>query len=377
MIYKPFQDMRLPALGFGFLRLPLIDGDNARPDETETAKMVAKAMEAGCNYFDTAWYYHGGNSQYVLGRVMKQYPRDSFYIATKFPGQNPRNLEKVDKIFDKQLEECQVDFFDFYLYHGVKDTNIDAYLAPKFHLHDSLVARKKAGQIKHLGFSAHSSLEAMKRFLDARGEDMEFCQIQLNWLDWQFQDAKAKVELLNQWNIPIWVMEPLRGGRLARLSDEYAARLKELRPDEGIPAWGFRFIQSIPSVVVTLSGMSTIEQLEDNLNTFREEKPLSAEEQKALQGIADSMISQIRVPCTACLYCVDSCPQRLQIPRLLEVYDKYVLSDNISIAANRMARLPAEKRPSACAGCRRCEAVCPQQIKISEVMANFSSRLGL
>ena len=269
-----------------------------------------------------------------------------------------------------------MDYFDFYLFHNVCEMNIDAYLDPKFHIYDSLMARKKAGQIKHLGFSAHGDLDTMKRFLEAYGKDMEFCQIQLNWLDWDFQDAKGKVDLLDSWGIPVWVMEPLRGGKLARLSDEYAARLKELRPGEGVPAWAFRFVQSLPSVAVTLSGMSTIEQVEDNLNTFTEEKPLNPQELKTLLDIADSMTGQTSVPCTACRYCTTHCPQGLDIPMLLELYNEHVFSGGGFIAPMRVAQLPDGKKPSACVGCRSCEAVCPQRIKISETLASFSARLG-
>ena len=165
MIYKQFQDVKLSALGFGCMRLPTVGGDDSKPDEAEASKMVAKAMEAGVNYYDTAWGYHAGNSEWVLGRILKQYPRDSFYLATKFPGYDLSNMDKVEEIFDKQLEKLQVDYFDFYLFHNVCEMNIDAYLDPKYHIYESLMARKKAGQIKHLGFSAHGDLDTMKRFL--------------------------------------------------------------------------------------------------------------------------------------------------------------------------------------------------------------------
>lgn len=378
MIYKQFQDRKLSALGFGCMRLPTIGGDDAKPNEEETAKLVAKAMEAGVNYYDTAWGYHAGNSETVMGRILKEYPRDSFFLATKFPGYDLSNMDKVEEIFDKQLEKCQVDYFDFYLFHNVCEMNIDAYLDPKFHIYESLMARKKAGQIKHLGFSAHGDLDTMRRFLEAYGKDMEFCQIQLNWLDWDFQNARGKTELLDAWGIPVWVMEPLRGGKLAKLSDEYAARLKELRPDENIPAWAFRFIQSLdlPPVTVTLSGMSTMEQVEDNLNTFAEEKPLNPQELKTLLDIADSMTERTSVPCTACRYCTTHCPQGLDIPMLLELYNEHVFSGGGFIAPMRVAQLPDGKKPSACVGCRSCEAVCPQRIKISEALASFSARLG-
>ena len=376
MIYKQFQDRKLSALGFGCMRLPTVDGNDGNINETEAARLIARAMEGGVNYYDTAWGYHAGNSETVMGRILKEYPRDSFFLADKFPGYDLANMDKVEEIFDQQLEKCQVDYFDFYLFHNVCEMNIDAYLDPKFHIHDSLMARKKAGQIKHLGFSAHGNLDTMKRFLEAYGKDMEFCQIQLNWLDWDFQDAKAKVELLDSWGIPVWVMEPLRGGKLAKLPDEYAARLRELRPDEGVPAWAFRFLQSFPSVTVTLSGMSTMEQVEDNLRTFSEEKPLSAQELQALLAIADSMTGRTSVPCTACRYCTTHCPQGLDIPMLLELYNEHTFTGGGFIAPMRVAQLSDEKKPSACVGCRSCETVCPQRIKISETLTIFSARLG-
>jgi hypothetical protein len=378
MIYKQFQDRKLSALGFGCMRLPTVDGNDANVNEAEAARLIARAMEGGVNYYDTAWGYHAGNSELVMGRILKQYPRNSFFLATKFPGYDLSNMDKVEEIFDKQLEKCQVDYFDFYLFHNVCEMNIDAYLDPKYHIYESLMARKKAGQIKHLGFSAHGDLDTMRRFLEAYGKDMEFCQIQLNWLDWDFQNARGKTELLDAWGIPVWVMEPLRGGKLAKLSDEYAARLKELRPDENIPAWAFRFIQSLdlPPVTVTLSGMSTMEQVEDNLNTFAEEKPLNPQELKTLLDIADSMTERTSVPCTACRYCTTHCPQGLDIPMLLELYNEHVFSGGGFIAPMRVAQLPDGKKPSACVGCRSCEAVCPQRIKISEALTSFSARLG-
>lgn len=376
MIYKQFQNLNLSALGFGCMRLPTVDGNDANINEAEAAKLIARAMEGGVNYYDTAWGYHFGSSELVMGRILKEYPRDRFYLATKFPGYDLSNMDKVDEIFDKQLERCQVNDFDFYLFHNICEMNIDAYLDPKYHIYDSLIARKNAGQIKHLGFSAHGSLETMKRFLEAYGKDMEFCQIQLNWLDWEFQDAKAKVELLDQWNIPVWVMEPLRGGKLAKLSEEDAAKLNALRPGEGVPAWAFRFIQSLPSVTVTLSGMSTIEQVENNLNTFQAETPLSPQETGVLLAIARDMTSRTSVPCTACRYCTTHCPQGLDIPTLLELYNEHAFTGGGFLAPMRIGQLPDEKKPSACIGCHSCEAVCPQQIKISEALADFSAKLS-
>lgn len=254
MVYKEYQDLKLSALGLGTMRLPVIDGDDARVDEEKTAEMVAYAMEKGINYYDTAWGYHSGNSETVMGKVLSQYDRESYYLATKFPGYDLSNMDKVEEIFEKQLEKCRVDYFDFYLVHNVCEMNIDAYLDEKYGIYDYLVKQKENGRIRHLGFSAHGSCEVMKRFLDKYGKSMEFCQIQLNWLDWSFQNAKGKMELLKEWNLPVWVMEPLRGGKLASLKAEDEGKLKALRPDESVPAWAFRFLQALPEVTMVLSG---------------------------------------------------------------------------------------------------------------------------
>ena len=375
MIYRDFQDMKLSALGFGSMRLPVADGNDAQIDEAAALAMVDCALAHGVNYFDTAWGYHSGNSELVMGKALARHPREKFFLATKFPGYDLANMDKVEAIFEKQLEKCRVDYFDFYLFHNVCEMNIDAYLDPKYGIHEYLMQQKAAGRIRHLGFSAHGAYPVLKRFLDAYGKDMEFCQLQINYLDWDFQDAKAKVELLREHNIPVWVMEPLRGGKLARLEPTYEARLKALRPQESVPAWAFRFLQSLPTVAVTLSGMSNMEQLKANIAIFEEDKPLTATEMEALLAIAREMTQKIALPCTACHYCVSHCPQGLDIPRLLELYNEHCFTGGGFIAPMALAAVPEDKLPSACLGCRSCEAVCPQQIKISEAMADFARKL--
>lgn len=374
MIYKAFKDLKLSALGLGTMRLPVIDGDDSRIDESAAAEMVDYAMKHGINYYDTAWGYHGGNSELVIGKLLTKYPRDSFYLATKFPGYDLSNMGKVEEIFEEQLKKCQVDYFDFYLFHNVCEMNIDGYLNESNGIFDYLMEQKKNGRIRHLGFSAHGSYEVMKRFLDAYGKDMEFCQLQLNWLDWTFQDAKAKVALINEYNIPTWVMEPLRGGTLAKLDDKFTKKLNDLRPDENVPAWAFRFLQTLPEVVVTLSGMSNMDQLKDNISIFETEKSLNNDEMSALLTIADEMLKVANLPCTACHYCVSHCPQELDIPYLISLYNEHCYTGGFLVPMALMA-VPAEKQPSACIGCRSCEAVCPQQIKISEAMTDFVKRL--
>lgn len=376
MIYRDFQGMKLSALGFGAMRLPVIDGDDSKVDEAAAMKMVDTAMADGINYYDTAWGYHDGNSELVMGKALAKYPRDSFYLATKFPGYDKRNWDKVEEIFEKQLEKLQTDHFDFYLFHNVCEMNIDAYLDDdKYGIYSYLIEQKRKGRIRHLGFSCHGKMDVLQRFLDAYGKDMEFCQLQLNYLDWTFQDGKEKVDLLDQWKIPVWVMEPLRGGRLAGLEGDYEKELKDLRPDEDIAAWAFRFLQTIPSVTMILSGMSNQEQLEKNLATFADDRKLNDEEMKTLMDIADKMLSVGTVPCTACHYCVSHCPKGLDIPHLISLYNEHAFTGGGFIAPMALSALPSDKKPKACIGCRSCEQVCPQQIKISEVMSDFTDRL--
>lgn len=373
MIYKEFQNIKLSALGYGAMRLPVVDGQDNVIDEEKSAELIDYAYKNGVNYFDTAWGYHSGNSEIVIGKLLKKYPRDSFYLASKFPGYDLSNMPKVKEIFEKQLEKCQVEYFDFYLFHNVCEKNIDMYLDRSYGIFDYLVEQKKNGRIKHLGFSAHGDCEVMKRFLDAYGSEMEFCQLQINYIDWTFQKAKEKVELLNEWNIPVWVMEPVRGGKLAKLSDENSSNLKALRPDESDAAWALRFIQSVPEVVVCLSGMTEFNQVEENIKIFSEDKPLNENELKALDSIVKSMLNT--VPCTACRYCTEYCPMELDIPKLLEFYNEHKFTGGGFLAPMYLSSVPESKHPSACIGCRSCEAVCPQQIKISEALADFSSLL--
>lgn len=374
MVTKKFKDLELSALGLGTMRLPVIDGDDSKIDEEKTKEMVAYAMGNGINYYDTAWGYHSGNSEVVMGKVLSDYPRDSYYLATKFPGYDLSNMDKVEEIFEKQLKKCNTEYFDFYLFHNVCEMNIDAYLNEEYGIYKYLMEQKKNGRIRHLGFSAHGDYNIIKRFLEAYGKDMEFGQLQVNYIDWSFQDAKKKAGLLEEYNIPMWVMEPLRGGKLAKLPDGAEAKLKNLRPGEEIPAWAFRFLQAIPNVTMILSGMSSFGQLKENIKTFETDKPLSSEEMDTLLGIVDGMLKDV-LPCTACHYCTSHCPKGLDIPMLIGLYNEHSFSDGGFIAPMALMSVPEEKHPSACIGCRSCEAVCPQQIKISEAMSDFAKKM--
>ena len=310
-----------------------------------------------------------------MGKALAKYPRESYYLASKFPGYDLSNMGKVEEIFEKQLEKCGVEYFDFYLFHNVCEMNIDAYLDAQYGTFEYLMKQKALGRIRHLGFSAHGSCEVMERFLKAYGKEMEFCQIQLNYLDWTFQNAKGKVELLKAHGIPVWVMEPLRGGKLASLPAAETEKLHALRPDEDAPAWALRFLQALAEVTVVLSGMSNMQQLQQNIRTYETDKPLNAAEMQAILGVADSLLKKSSLPCTACRYCVSHCPMELDIPALIELYNEHSFTGGGFLAPMLLETMPEDKRPTACIACQSCEAVCPQQIKISEMMADFAAKL--
>lgn len=377
MIYREFQDMKLSGLGLGMMRLPVVDGNDAEIDKAAAAKMIDQAYKGGINYYDTAWGYHNGNSELVAGECLSRYPRETYYLATKFPGYDLSNMGKVEEIFERQLEKCQTPYFDFYLFHNVYEGNIDAYLDPKYGILEYLLKQKENGRIHHLGFSAHGSVEVIKRFLDAYGKHMEFCQLQINYMDWHFQNAQEKVEILQKAGIPIWVMEPLRGGKLAKASEKLTAEMQNMRREETVPGWAFRFLQSIKGVTMVLSGMSNMEQLEANIITYETDEPLNSEEFDTLVKCVDEEVKNGGLPCTACHYCTSHCPKELPIPELIALYNEHKLTGGGFIAPMAIGSMPKEKQPANCIGCKSCEQVCPQQIKISEMMKDFSSKLGM
>ena len=377
MIYRDFKGLKLSALGMGNMRLPVVGGDDSNVDLAKAEEIIDYLYSQGVNYFDTAYAYHGGHSEGALCRALRKYPRESWYLADKFPGFDAANMSRVREIFEEQLERCGVDYFDFYLFHNVCEMNVDMYLDPKYGIYDYLVEQKRSGRIRHLGFSCHGDLPVLRRFLDAYGEELEFCQIQLNYVDWSLQRGEEKVRLLNERGIPVWVMEPVRGGRLVNLPEGAVSELKALRPDETPVSWAFRFQQSVEGVTMVLSGMSTLEQARDNVRIWSGERPLSAAEFNALTGIGRSLFAKGTVPCTACRYCVSHCPQGLDIPRLLSLYNEAVYSGTDAfIVRSGIGVLPDGKRPSDCVACHSCSAVCPQQLPIPETLAQFCALLG-
>ena len=371
MIYSEFQGIKLSLLGFGTMRLPcLADGSI---DENQVAEMTRLAMEAGVNYFDTAYPYHGGQSERVMGRVLSKYPRDSYNLATKYPGhQILSDGYNPAAIFEEQLEKCGVDYFDFYLLHNVNEKSMEVYMDPQWGIVDYFKEQKRLGRIRHLGFSSHAQVEGLEKFLDYCGQDMEFCQIQLNYMDWMLQKAKEKYELLTARGIPVWVMEPVRGGMLASLREDNSARLKAIRPEATDASWGFRFLQGLPNVKMVLSGMSNLAQMQDNLATFARRDTLNPEETELLLSIARGMMDSI--PCTACRYCCEGCPKGLDIPALLAVYNELRVTPTVN-AAMRVEFLPEEKKPTACIACGKCARSCPQNIDIPRALKELAEKL--
>ncbi|MBE6611989.1 MAG: oxidoreductase [Ruminococcaceae bacterium] len=368
MITTTFKGKTLPMLGLGAMRLPM--NPDKTIDKLQTAEMIRLAMASGLNYFDTAYPYHGGLSEVVLCEILREYPRESWYLADKYPGHQISSTYNPAEIFEDQLKKCGVEYFDFYLLHNVYENSMDVYMDEKWGIIDYFRRQRELGRIRHLGFSTHAAPDTIEKFLTLC-PDMEFCQIQLNWLDWTLQDAKRTVAILNAKNVPIWVMEPLRGGKLCRLSDEDEAALKVMRPEESIPGWSFRFVQDVPGVAMILSGMSEVSQLTENLAVFAEKKPLTDAEREKLFEIAEGMKDS--VPCTGCGYCLAECPKSLDIPRMMTTYNEIRIMPNTN-AVMYLETASSDRWPSACISCGKCAKICPQSIDIPTVMKDFAER---
>ena len=333
MIYKTFKDLKLSMLGMGNMRLPT-EGENGPIDVGKAREIIEYAYEHGINYFDTAYRYHNGQSELVVGEALSKYPRSSWYLASKMPGHMMNYIDgklgfqgylsgepvsSPSAIFEEQLRKCGVDYFDFYLLHNVSESSYDIYTNEELGIVDYLLEEKKAGRIRHLGFSAHGRADTIERFLNWR-DCFEFVQIQLNYLDWDLQEARLSYELLQKRGIPVIVMEPCRGGRLTHFQPEIEARVKSERPGRSLASLAFDFVKSLSGVQVVLSGMTTLDQLKDNLQTFESREPLADTDKALISEIVSSLVSL--VPCTACRYCCEECPQGLDIPKLISLYNE-------------------------------------------------------
>lgn len=372
MEYLSFQGKSISRLGMGNMRLPTTADGTIDTDRAQA--IIDRVIQQGVNYFDTAWFYHGGQSEVFLCNALRKYPRESWYLADKMPASVLQSGEFTPQsLFETQLEKCGVDYFDFYLLHNVSDASYDFFTDESVGVIPYLLEQKKAGRIRHLGFSSHATPAVLEKFL-ARYDCFEFVQIQLNYLDWTLQDAKRQYDLITGYGVPVWVMEPCRGGRLASLTGEADSILKAVRPDRSIASWAFRWLQGLDNVGVVLSGMTEMSQAEDNLATFASHQPLSQEEQIALQQALDILHRQVFVPCTKCHYC-DGCPRDLDIPKLLHMYNSYRLSPG---PGGKMAydKLPEEARADRCIHCGRCIAKCPQHIDIPAELRAYAGAMS-
>jgi len=389
MIYKDFKDLKLPALGVGGMRLPK-DEKTGKIDKTETAKMVDYAFVNGINYFDTAFFYHAGESEAVLGKELARYPRETWFLADKFPGNfievkdgkltmelenmgmANRTFNTLKEIFEYQLNNCGVEYFDFYMLHNVAEATYGLYTDEQLGVVDYLLEEKKAGRIKHLGMSSHGRYETIDNFLN-KYDCIEFVMIQLNYLDWTLQEAGKKYDVITKHGIPVFVMEPARGGLLAAPGEEAEAMLKASRPGDTPVSWAFRFLQSLPNVQVVISGMSSMDQLKENTKTFGKSEPVSESEKEILQNVVNSMASFI--PCTTCRYCCGICPQKLDIPMLIATYNEAAHGVSWYIH-DVLDSLADDKKPQACTGCGSCSPLCPQDIDIADIMSRFCKLLA-
>ncbi|NLM58853.1 MAG: Fe-S oxidoreductase [Clostridium sp.] len=362
---------KMPKLGFGLMRLPEKDGE---PDMPQVCKMVDFYMEKGFNYFDTAYVYHGGKSEVVVREaIVKRYPRDSFYIATKLPAWELKKAEDCDRIFREQLERTGVDYFDFYLLHSIEEgNNYDTYI--KYNCFDWAMEKKKKGQIKHFGFSFHGSPALLEKILSEHPE-VEFVQIQLNYADWKspIVHSGKLYNILREHNIPIIVMEPVKGGMLAGTTPELEAMMKKVQPNKSIASWAFRFVGSLDGIMTILSGMSNEEQHKDNIETFTNFEPLSDKEREILDEVTKAMAKSSVIQCTSCRYCCDGCPQKISIPDVISALNTLRLYGDDARPHFFYGNLVDKSgRAGDCISCGQCEKVCPQHLPIIDIMKEAS-----
>lgn len=355
-------------LGFGCMRFPTKDG---KIDEALAEQMLDDAYKAGVNYFDTAWPYHNGESEPFLGKCMTKYPRDTFYLATKLPCWAVNELADAERIFATQLEHLCTDHVDFYLLHALGKERFEKMV--ELGVVELLEKYKAEGKIKYLGFSFHDSFEAFETII--KYKEWDFCQIQYNYFDTQDGPGKRGYDLAEELNVPIVIMEPVRGGALAKLADEIEDVFRGIKPEMSTASWALRWVASRPQVKVVLSGMSSPEQLQDNLNTFNNYANLSDVEENAVQTAVDMIRARVRNKCTGCRYCVP-CPAGVAIPNVFSVWNQYGMFGNPGSAKWNWGQIKPEARPDVCVECGACEDACPQHLPIREDLKKANAELS-
>ena len=347
-------------LGFGCMRFPTTaDGEI---DESEAERMLDTAIAAGVNYIDTAYPYHNGKSELLVGKVLKKYDRNSFYLATKLPVWLVHTVEDVDRLLDEQLQKLQTDHIDFYLMHAMDKAHWEQ--MKEIGCIERLEKLREAGKIKYIGFSFHDKYETFEEIIEAR--DWDFCQIQLNYMDTREQAGLKGYELAASKGIPLVIMEPVKGGSLAVFAEDIMDKFHKLDADASAASFALRWVGSLPGVKVILSGMSTMEQVDDNLKTFGSFKPLTGEEEKTITRVTELLRSRVQNGCTGCRYCMP-CPAGVDIPGCFASWNTYHMYQNYNVVKWRWEQALGEgKQAKNCIKCGKCEQVCPQKLSIRQ-----------
>ncbi|WOC32672.1 MULTISPECIES: aldo/keto reductase [Caproicibacterium] len=371
MISRGFRgtDAKPSLLGFGCMRLPRLQADKPDIDEAQGQKLIDYAYAHGVNYFDTAYMYHDGLSEAFVGRALRKYPRDSYFLADKMPAWMTERESQVDEIFQDQLKRCGVEYFDFYLCHGLNRGLLQK--LKDFHILEYLQQKKAEGKIRRLGFSFHDTPEVLQEILKLY--DWDFAQIQMNYIDWQAQDAKTQYALLQEKGIPVIVMEPVRGGALAKLCPEAETLLKAANPQASLASWAVRYAASKPGVMTVLSGMSDEQQVMDNIKTFSDFQPLTASEAEILERAGELYKKYLSIPCTGCRYCME-CPSGVEIPTIFKLYNEFTVSRREGTFLQGYQALEERQRASSCVACGKCAQRCPQHIPIPERMKEIREK---
>lgn len=359
-------DVKVSLLGMGCMRLPKVDPEKEDIDYEKAQEIIDYAYANGVNYFDTAYGYHGGQSELFVGQALKKYPRERFFLASKMPIWCVKEKGDVERIFNEQLQRCQTDYFDFYLFHSQNAANFQK--CQEFGVYEFLSQMKAEGKIRRLGFSFHDTPEVLRHICDTYPWD--FAQIQLNYLDWEMQDAKTQYQILNDREIPVIVMEPVRGGALASPCEAADILFREERPDKSVASWAIRFAASLPGVLTVLSGMSNMEQVRDNVDTMTRFEPLTDREREVIDEALEAYRKKDTVPCTGCRYCMD-CPFGVDIPKMFSLYNHYVLDRDGEDYLEAYEAQPESERADQCQACGACMEKCPQHIRIPDQMVTI------
>lgn len=368
---RKFKDTEVSLLGLGTMRLPcktsLKREKNPLIDYKKGQELVDIAYKNGVNYYDTAYMYHVGKSEKFIGTALRKYPRDSYFLADKLPIWMCPKKSDMEKIFKKQLDRTGADYFDFYLLHSLKKDSFER--CEKFGAYDFLTEMKKQGKIKNIGFSFHGSVDDLREIVAAHKWD--FAQIQMNYLDWKNQDAETQYDILTKAGIPVIVMEPVRGGKLADLPDEVEEMFKKNEPDKSVASWAIRFVASHSNVITILSGMNSVEQLNDNLSTLTDFKEFSEKEFKICENAAAILNKNDVIPCTGCDYCAD-CPKEVKISSIFSAYNK-VKTGELTKEEGKTLYNKIDVNASECIRCCKCSDHCPQAIDIPDKIKEVNS----